>query len=189
MGAEDSHAVIRAEMTRWLERFVVGLNLCPFARQPLAAGLVRIQVTDAASEESLLEALQEELVRLDQTAPENLETTLLVMDSMLQDFSRYNEFLYLANALLQDFGWEGQFQIASFHPHYQFAGTGPGDAENYTNRAPWPTLHLLREDRVEQALESHPDPEAIPDRNIRRMNRLGSQTLAQWLAQCRGECP
>lgn len=189
MDSEALRERVRVQMAAWLERFVVGMNLCPFARKPLAAGQVRIQVSEAETPEALLEALQSELLTLDQTPATELETTLLVAPRMLQDFLDYNDFLHLANDLLEAFGWEGHFQIASFHPHYQFADTQVEDAENYTNRAPWPTLHLLREDRLEAAVDSHPDPEAIPRRNIDAMNRLGTDSLAEMLDACRQAGP
>lgn len=189
MDSEALRERVRAQMAAWLERFVVGMNLCPFARKPLAAGQVRIQVSEAVTPEALLEELQSELLMLDQTPATELETTLLVAPRMLQDFLDYNDFLHLANDLLEAFGWEGHFQIASFHPYYQFADTEVEDAENYTNRAPWPTLHVLREDRLEEAVDSHPDPEGIPGRNIDTMNRLGTDSLAEMLDACRQSGP
>lgn len=190
------HARIDAQIRAWIQRFVVDLNLCPFARQPFEAGRVVIRVSGADSEETLLEALYRELVWLESQPPGKAETTLLVVPETLAAFADYNDFLALADALLVQFGWDGRFQIASFHPHYQFAGTRPDDADNYTNRAPWPILHLLREDSVEWAVSRYPDSREIPERNMARMTEMGAQVLAQRLQSCfaepgtpAGECP
>ncbi len=166
---------IRQEVEYWLEEVVIGLNLCPFAARPHRNRQVRISVTDASDEAELLSALQSELVVIAQASTAELETTLLVIPQMLVDFSDYNQFLDLADALLQRGGWEGRFQVASFHPHYCFAGVEPNDAENLTNRSPYPILHLIREASVEQALSHYPDAEQIPQRNIQRVRALTAQ--------------
>jgi len=178
------HARIEAQTRAWVQSFVVDLDLCPFARQPFEAGRVTIRISDADSTETLLETLYTELVWLENQPQHDVETTLVVVPEMLADFADYNSFLALVDALLEQFGWDGRFQVASFHPHYQFAGTGPDDAENYTNRAPWPVLHLLREDSVEWAVTTHPDTQEIPERNIARMMEMGAKTLAQRLQDC-----
>lgn len=183
---ETKYADIEIQMRTWIARFVVGLNLCPFARQPVESGQVKIVVSDARNHEALLEELQSQLSWLDAQPPAATETTLIVIPEMLGDFLDYNDFLDLADALLEEFGWTGQFQFASFHPDYQFAGTLPGDAENYTNRAPWPTLQLLREDSLEAMLANYPEPEQIPEQNIAAMEQLGSAKLADLLRECRG---
>jgi len=171
---------------QWLQRMVIGLKLCPFAERPFNAGLVSIVVSEAVTEDSLLSGLSAQLSRLDDTPADQLETTLLVAPRLLEDFLDYNDFLQRADDLLVDSGYEGIYQIASFHPHYQFACTQPDDAENYTNRAPYPILHLLREDSLERVLASYPNPEAIPERNIATMNRLGSAALSALLTDiCR----
>ena len=180
-----SHTAVAAQMHAWVTRVVVGLNLCPFARKPLENNQVRITVSNAHNTASLLEDLHAELSLLESQPATDVETTLIAIPEMLSDFEDYNDFLDLAEALLDRFGWEGQFQIASFHPQYQFDGTQPNDAENYTNRSPWPALHLLREDSLEQAVGSHPDPEQIPERNIAAMNELGQSALEALLASCR----
>ncbi|TVP57776.1 MAG: DUF1415 domain-containing protein [Halomonadaceae bacterium] len=182
---QNDHGLIETQTRQWVERVVVGLNLCPFARKPLAAGQVRIAVSDARTEEALLETLNEELLWLEAQPVSEAETTLLVVPHILADFLDYNDFLHLANGLLQRFGWEGEFQIASFHPQYQFAGTEPEDAENYSNRSPMPMLHLLREASLDQAVASHPAPEQIPERNIAALNQLGQPALAALLEACR----
>ncbi|OFE12978.1 hypothetical protein PHACT_07375 [Pseudohongiella acticola] len=182
---EPTNADIEAQMRAWIASFVVGMNLCPFARQPVEGGRVKIVVSEARDNEALLEALQSQLEWLDAQPPTSTETTLVVIPQMLGDFLDFNDFLDLADALLEEFGWVGQFQFATFHPNYQFAGTLPGDAENFTNRAPWPTLQLLREDSLEAVLANYPDPEQIPERNIDAMEELGSAKLADLLQECR----
>lgn len=167
---------------RWVERVVVAHNLCPFARRELEAGSIRFVVTDATDEEQLLLALADELERLNRQP--DIETTLLIHPQVLRDFLDFNQFLVACDALLRQVSLEGVYQIASFHPDYQFAGTGPGDAENYSNRAPYPMLHILREDSVAAAVAGHPDAEGIPDRNIAELNRLGSEHLGKLLRGC-----
>lgn len=171
-------------VTHWLETMVVGLNLCPFARVPLATEGVRFAVTQAEAEEGLLRELAAEVQRLDCT-PE-LQTTLLIHPRALLDFYHYNQFLTLAETLIRDLGYEGVFQVASFHPDYQFAGTEVDDAENYSNRSPYPLLHLLREDALEKAIANHPEPDQIPQRNIQRLTGLGRAKLEAMLLACKG---
>lgn len=182
--SNQQDAAIEAQMREWITRFVVDLNLCPFARKPFEGGQVKVAVSHTRDSEALLEELQKELSWLDAQPTVATETTLMVVPEMLGDFLDYNDFLDLADALLEEFGWAGRFQFASFHPDYQFAGTDPGDAENYTNRAPWPTLQLLREDSLEAVLANYPAPEDIPERNIETMNRLGQPALAALLQEC-----
>jgi len=166
----------------WLSQVVIGLNLCPFAKRELADNRVRFVASPATTEEALLLDLQGELVRLEADA--QVETTLLIHPQVLTDFSDYNQFLDLADAMLEDLGFEGVFQIASFHPDYQFGGTEPGDAENYTNRSPYPLLHILREDSLEQAIDRYPDVGQIPARNIERMEQMGADTLQTLFKAC-----
>ncbi|MBK1885217.1 DUF1415 domain-containing protein [Marinobacter sp. DY40_1A1] len=167
---------------KWVEDVVVGYNLCPFAKRELVRDRVRFVVSEADNEDSLLQALQTELLRLDDE-PE-IETTLLIHPHVLQDFADYNEFLGAADGLLTYLDMEGIYQIASFHPEYQFAGTESNDAENYTNRSPYPMLHLLREASLESAIDNHPDVDGIPPRNIELMNQLGAQKMRDILAGC-----
>ncbi len=163
---------IEAAVRQWLDRVVIGLNLCPFAARPVLGGRVRVFVSAADTELELLTDLQLELARLDETPPAELETTLVVVPRMLADFLDYNDFLDRADELLQSFEWDGTYQVASFHPLYQFNGTEPDDPENLSNRSPYPMLHLLREDSVEAAVEAHPDVDGIPETNIRRLRGL-----------------
>ncbi len=166
-------AAVEADVRRWLERAVIGLNLCPFAKAVLAKDQVRIVVSDASTERALLEQLGEEMVLLRETPAELIDTTLLVHPQVLADFLDYNDFLDDADALLEALDLDGVLQVASFHPHYQFAGTDPDDAENLTNRAPWPILHLLREDSVDRAVAAYPEPDGIIERNVETMRALG----------------
>ena len=164
---------------QWLEQVVIGLNLCPFARKPFQKGQVRFAVSDSRNVETLLQDLYDELEKLANTPASTIDTTLLIIPDQLDDFYDYNDVLDLADALLEQQEWVGTFQIASFHPAYQFADTEADDPGNYTNRAPFPILHLIREDSLEQGLASYPDPEAIPERN---MDTLENLTETQWVS-------
>lgn len=170
---------IENAVRQWLDRVVIGLNLCPFAGKPVREGRVRVCVSEASNELELLTELQMELQKLDETPVAELETTVIAIALILADFADYNDFLDQVDQLLEQFEWSGDYQVASFHPRYQFAGTMPDDAENLTNRAPYPLLHLLREDSVEAALDSHPDPERIPEDNIRKMQALSAEQREQ----------
>lgn len=163
-----------AETERWLQRAVIGLNLCPFAKAVHAKGQVRWVLAEADTPDALLETLGTELLLLRDAPPEEIDTTLIVHPRVLGDFLDYNDFLEEADALVAGLGLEGVLQVASFHPRYQFAGTGPGDIENFTNRSPYPTLHLLREDSVSKAVAAFPEPDAIVERNIDTLRRLGA---------------
>ena len=173
---------IEATVRKWVDTVVVDLNICPFARKEMVKKRVRFAVTEAATEESLLMALASELTLLN-TDPA-IETTLLIHPEMLQDFGDYNQFLDLAEGLLVQMELENIYQIASFHPNYQFAGTAPGDAENYTNRSPYPVLHLLREDSLDRVLSDTQDADQIPLRNIALMNAMGKDKLRALLQAC-----
>ncbi len=163
------------DVRQWLDEVVIGQQLCPFAAAPRDENRVRIVVSHATGEEALLKDLQAELERLSDSPAAELETTLLAIADLLEDFEDYNDFLDLVDMWLEQFGWEGEMQVASFHPHYQFADTEPDDAGNLTNRSPWPLLHIIREESLEQALEHFPDAEAIPERNIKRMRALSAE--------------
>lgn len=168
---DDPIAATRA----WLERAVIGLNLCPFAKAVHAKQQVRFVLSDATTPEALLETLGEELLILRDTPAEAVDTTLLVHPNVLGDFLDYNDFLEQADALVAELDLEGVLQVASFHPGYQFAGTAPDDVENFTNRSPYPTLHLLREDSVSRAVEAFPDPDVIVARNVETLRGLGAE--------------
>lgn len=179
----------RAEQAtrRWLDKFVIDLNLCPFAKKEVVRNRVRFVVSDAESEEELLTTLMGELRHLE-ALPET-ETTLLIHPRVLTDFNQYNEFLDVADGLLVELEMDGEFQIASFHPDYRFSGTEADDPENHTNRSPFPMLHLLREASVERAVDAYPNAESIPERNIELMNRMGREQLVALLEACLKDSP
>lgn len=158
---------------RWLELAVIGLNLCPFAKAVHARQQVRFVLSGATTPEALLEDLGAELLWLRDTPAEQIDTTLLVHPRVLTDFLDYNDFLDDADALVETLDLDGVLQVASFHPDYQFAGSAPDDIGNFTNRSPFPTLHLLREDSVARAVEAFPDPDAIVERNVETLRTLG----------------
>ena len=167
-----------ADTVRWLERAVIGLNLCPFAKGVFAKRQIHYAVSRSTQPAGLLDDLISELNELSSLASIERDTTLLIAPHCLNDFLDFNDFLGEADDALVDLGLEGTIQIASFHPNYQFAGTPTTDITNATNRAPYPTLHLLREVSIERALLSHPNPEAIYEANIETLERLGSDGWA-----------
>ncbi|GHE20256.1 DUF1415 domain-containing protein [Halomonas urumqiensis] len=177
--AESSDSLPLAASRRWVETFVVAHDVCPFAGRELARDTIRYVEVDAADlERALLEVINE--CRLLDSHP-GIETTLLVLTGGLEAFEDYLDALAIAEALLIDQGYEGIYQLASFHPDYCFADATSDDPANYTNRSPWPMLHLLREAGLEKALAHHPDPEGIPARNIERMRAFGDARLAATL--------
>ena len=176
----SSNAALAAQATEhWVEAAVIGLNLCPFARSVQVGKRVRYVVSAAQTPDALLESLEEELLLLQQTAIDVLETTLLIHPWVLNSFRDYNAFLGDADDLIVALALDGELQIASFHPDYQFAGTPASHISNYTNRSPFPTLHLLRECSVQRATESMPDTSAIYEANLLTLEKLG---LEGWRA-------
>jgi len=176
--------IVEKEIGDWLEKVVIGLNLCPFAKRPFDEKRIRIRV-DACKQESLaFESIVHELQILDETDVKSLETTVLVLPKLFSDFEDYNDFLFAANELIVLKGWEGTYQIASFHPEYQFAGTDKSDAENFTNRAPYPVFHLIREASLSAAIANYPDVSAIPERNIALMNDFSEADLKHYFSWC-----
>ena len=175
---------VLAETRAWVQRAVVGLNLCPFAKAPLAKGLIRFVVCETEDPRVLLDALCAQMNELVRADPAQLETTLLIHPDALVDFEAFNDFLDAADAALVDLGFDGVLQIASFHPRYQFAGTEPDDIGNATNRSPYPTLHLLREASVERAVEAFPEAEAIFESNMQTLAALGAEGWSALRAQC-----
>ncbi len=175
-----------SETRAWVEHAVIGLNLCPFARAAQLRHQVHYVETVAADTDGLLAALRAEMEALGAIDPAVRETTLLIHPQVLGDFLDFNDFLEVAEALLRELELDGILQVASFHPHYQFAGTTADDVSNATNRSPYPTLHLLREDSVERAVAALADPAAIYEQNIETMRALGSAgwkaLQAQWQA-------
>ena len=169
---------------RWVKDLIVDLNLCPFAGRELLENRIRFVVTEATTEEQLIAALRTELALLNDDA--TVETTLLIHPDVLREFSDYNQFLDCADELLVQMGLEGVYQIASFHPDYQFVGTDVDDAENYTNRSPYPLLHILREASLERSIATYPDVEQIPVRNIALMNSMGREKIRALIDACSG---
>jgi uncharacterized protein len=168
----NEDAVIAATR-QWLEKAVIGLNLCPFAKAVYVKNQVRFVVSHAPHLDGLLEDLDRELDFLAAADPEAIDTTLLIHPTRLPDFLDFNDFMQLADAAVGEHGLEGVIQIASFHPAFQFEATDADDIGNYTNRAPFPTLHLLREESIARALAAFPEAETIYERNIETLEELG----------------
>ena len=169
----DRAGLVTADMVRWLERAVIGLNLCPFAKGVHAKGQIHYVVSAATDAAALEQDLRRELTDLAATPAQVRDTTLLMAPDCMQDFLAFNDFLDVADAVLQELDLDGTLQIASFHPQFQFAGTDAGDVTNCTNRAPYPTLHLLREDSIDRAVQAYPEAEAIYERNMEVLEQLG----------------
>ena len=168
-------ATVTDHTRQWLEKAVIGLNLCPFAKAPHVKNLVRISVSQARHLDGFLEDLDRELQLLGDTPADELETTLLVHPTLFPDFDTFNQMLDIADAALVDNGLEGIVQIAPFHPDFQFEGTDSDDIGNYTNRSPYPTLHLIREDSIAKAAQAFPDASAIFERNIALLEEMGHE--------------
>lgn len=161
------------ETQSWLLRAVIGLNLCPFAKAVHVKGQIRYAVSDATDSDTLLKDLIDEFHHLHQSSPDELDTTLLIHPWVLSDFLDYNDFLDVADAALEEANLTGEIQIASFHPDYQFADADSTAIDNYTNRSPYPILHLLREASIERAVAAVPEASEIYERNIETMRKLG----------------
>ena len=167
-----------ADTVRWLERAVIGLNLCPFAKSVHVKHQIRYVVHDSTAADALLDLLARELEGLAVADPAQVDTTLLMAPHMFDDFLEFNDFLDAADAVLRTHNLEGTLQIASFHPQFQFAGTAPDDISNFSNRSPHPTLHLIREASIDRAVEAFPDAEMIYERNIETLDKLGHEGWA-----------
>lgn len=165
--------LVTKDMVRWLERAVIGLNLCPFAKGVHAKGQIHYVVSAATDGAALGQDLRRELADLTATSAQVRDTTLLIVPDCLHEFLEFNDFLAVADAVLEELGLDGTLQIASFHPQFQFAGTAADDVTNCTNRAPYPTLHLLREDSIDRAVQAYPEAEAIYERNMEVLEQLG----------------
>ena len=174
---DTSQDIAIADTVRWLERAVIGLNLCPFAKAPHIKGQIHYRVSEAKGLEGLRDELIEELQALAALPAQERETVLLIVPHMLRDFLDFNDFLDEADGVLQELDLEGEFQVASFHPDFQFADTEPHDITNHTNRSPYPTLHLIREASIDRAVEAFPEAETIYEANMATMEKLG---LAGW---------
>ena len=180
-GVPSDEQVIAATR-RWLERAVIGQQLCPFAAGPYLSNRVRIRVSGQRTIDGLLDELCLELQALQDADPLECETTLLVHPQVLTDFLDYNDFLDVCDAAVAELGLEGELQVASFHPNYQFAGTDEQDITNFTNRSPYPMLHLLRESSIARVVASYPDIDGIGPRNMETLRRLGHEGWRQlWI--------
>ncbi|AXK72752.1 DUF1415 domain-containing protein [Lysobacter sp. TY2-98] len=178
----DAEPAEIAATRRWLERAVIGLNLCPFAKAVHVKRQVRFVLSDARDTNALRDELERELRLLESIDAAEIDTTLIVHPHVLQDFFDYNQFLDVADGCVRELGLEGDIQVASFHPDYVFAGEAEDDPSNCTNRAPYPTLHLLREASIDRAVAAYPDPDVIIERNIATLRRLGVDGYRRLLA-------
>lgn len=181
MNESNEFKIIRTAQN-WLDSIVIGLNLCPFAKAPRMKDSIHFRVSKSPNEEGVLFDLKTELERL--SGDDTIETTLVILPEALSDFGTYNQFLDLADDLLIAMELDGIFQIASFHPAYQFSDTTAEAAENFTNRSPYPILHILRESSLDVAIDSHPDTQSIPAQNSKLMNEMGSEQLKKLLKTC-----
>jgi uncharacterized protein len=167
-------ALIVQDTVRWLERAVIGLNLCPFAKGVHAKGQVHYVVSSATDAQALLDDLKRELLALNEIPSAVRDTTLLMAPACMADFLDFNDFTAVADGLIEALELDGILQVAFFHPNFQFAGTQLDDVSNCTNRTPYPTLHLLREESIDRAVAAYPEAEAIFERNIEVLESLGS---------------
>jgi len=176
-------AQVLAATQHWLTRAVIGLNLCPFAKAVYVKQQIRYIVSDARDFEAVITELEMALRRLAECDPLEIDTTLLILPHALADFDDFNDCLHLTDRLLKSMRLQGVLQIASFHPQYQFAGNQVDDIENYTNRAPYPILHLLREGSIDRAVEAFPDAAGIYERNEATLRELGHAGWRAWMNQ------
>lgn len=180
MEGTDQEQIIAAT-DRWVREIVVGLNLCPFAAHPLEQGRVAYRVCSERRPEAIFRALIEEILVFVELPPDEVETELWIAPEGMLHFDHYLEVLYAAEQAIEKAGLAGVVQLASFHPRYRFEGTPADDPANYTNRSPYPMFHLLREEVLERALASYPDPDAIPERNVERLRAMGLEALERRL--------
>jgi len=178
---------VLAETRAWVDRAVIGLNLCPFAKAVQTKNQIRYVVCTARNVDALLVTLSGEMDHLVATDPALVDTTLIIHPMVLNDFLQFNDFLGAADGLLEQLDYAGTLQIASFHPQFQFAGTQVDDVSNATNRSPYPTLHLLREASVDRAVAAFPDAESIYEKNILTLEALGAEGFAALQAQCKAD--
>ena len=172
------------EQTRqWVEKIVIKHNFCPFAAKPFQQNKIRFAVSNAKNKKDLVDDLVNELALLRDTSPDETETSVLVLTSCLSDFEEYNQFLDIADAIVDEMNLQGEIQIASFHPDYQFADLSEDDVRNYTNRSIYPMFHLIREASVEQARKHYPDVEQIPERNMALLEEMGLDVVQSEIAK------
>lgn len=183
MISENSLASEVVESKAWVERFVIGLNLCPFAGAVAAQSRIRYVSSDAQDIDVLYQDLLQELAFLIEADPREVETTVLVHPKVLQDFDAYLDFLEIVDEAIEEAELDGILQVASFHPQYQFEDAPADDVSHYTNRSPYPMLHILREASVTEAVDLYPDAEGIPDRNIQKMRELGIDKVKELIGR------
>ncbi|WP_018694418.1 DUF1415 domain-containing protein [Algicola sagamiensis] len=175
MSHQDSHPVTVTK--QWIESFIIHYNICPFAKKEFVNDRIHYEVSACQDTEKALHCLQKEFKRLDQSP--SIETSFIMFESGFQTFSDYLDLIDIAQMMLEQFGYEGIYQLATFHPDYIFAGEAADDPANFTNRSPYPMLHLIREDRLEKALKHYPNPEQIPERNIALLRGLSFDKLVK----------
>jgi hypothetical protein len=178
-----NNEAIMAASRCWVEGTVVGLNLCPFAAQPVEAGRIRYQVCPVSEMDGIYRAILAEFEIM--LTLEEAEASLLIVPAGLEAFDDYLNMLELAEQAIPEVGLEGQFQLASFHPDYRFEGSDESDPANYTNRSPYPMFHFIREASLAEALNHYPNPETIPQRNVELLREMGLEAVQQRLARCR----
>lgn len=177
--------LIVSQTKDWVEKVVIGLNLCPFARVPFQKDLISYVVFTGEDKNGFLENFCEELLYLSKVPPSKLETTLFITPNLFSDFTHYLEALSILENVIFQFQLDGVIQLASFHPNYKFDGTTEESPENFTNRSPFPMFHLLREESIEKAVSSHPNPDAIPEKNIETLKNLGLENIKTLLNEIR----
>jgi hypothetical protein len=185
--ANANAAAVIAATQHWLTRAVIGLNLCPFAKAVHVKNQIRYAVSEAHDLEGVLTDLEAELQQLQAADPQRIDTTLVIFPRALADFVEFNDCLLFAERLVAQMGLEGILQVASFHPHYQFEGSDTDDIENYTNRAPYPILHLLRESSITRAVDAYPDAAGIYERNMETLRRLSHDGWRKLMSETSGE--
>lgn len=176
---------IIVETKQWIDKIIIGHNLCPFAKKPFKQDVIRYVVSTANSEKNLVDDLVAELAYLQDTATEKLETSILIMANCLADFDDYNQFLDVVDSTLEALDLVGIIQVASFHPDYCFADLSAQDVRNYTNRSIYPMFHFIREDSVEHARAAYPDVDLIPDKNMDLLLRIGLEAIQQQRNSCK----
>ncbi|PSB92099.1 DUF1415 domain-containing protein [Candidatus Pandoraea novymonadis] len=172
---------IKADVSHWVTRAVIGLNLCPFAKSVYVKGKIHYSVSDATTPDAALQSLEQELQNLINFGNDSNDTTLLILPNVLQDYFDYNNFIFFAELLLEKMGLSGVIQIATFHPNYQFKGTKKNDIDNYTNRSPYPILHLLQEASISRVVDAFPQTADIYQRNIYTLRCLGIDGWTEWM--------
>lgn len=166
---------VQAEIDLWIQKFIIGLNFCPFAKKEIERQTVRYKISKTEQVNDALTCLLDEIALLEQQS--EIQTSLLIFPCGFQIFDQYLELLNRADVLISQGGYSGIYQLASFHPDYCFADVDPSDPANFTNRSPYPILHILRESSIEAVLKRYPNPESIPENNINKARELGTEYL------------